>query len=120
MILFFGNGIYMINSQKDNYDCYNRINVKNLNEIDKLVDKLQKEIRPQIITLSEGSKGEKTSDEVLVSAQRNEDRKMHRKLFNNADYVLMAPGYTMLGTYKSGQENKLIADYKSVFDLVVN
>ena len=55
-----------------------------------------------------------------MSAQRNEDRKMHRKLFNKADYVLMAPGYTMLGTYKSGQENKLIADYKSVFDLVVN
>ena len=38
MILFFRNGIYMINSQKDNYDCYNRINVKNLNEIDKLFD----------------------------------------------------------------------------------
>ena len=89
-------------------------------KIDKLVDKLQKEIRPQIITLSEGSKGEKTSDEVLVSAQRSEDRKMHKKLFNKADYVLMAPGYTMLGTYKSGQENKLVADYKSVFDLVVN
>ena len=45
---------------------------------------------------------------------------MHRKLFNKADYVLMAPGYTMLGTYNNGEEDKLFADYKSLFDLVAH
>ena len=48
---------------------------------------------------------------------------MHDKLFSrgiirsNVDYVVMAPCYTMLGTYCEGQENKMISDYLSVFKL---
>jgi hypothetical protein len=53
-----------------------------------------------------------------VSSQRAEDLKTYKRLFKGADYVLMAPGYTMLGTYKLGSESKLVADYKSLFCLI--
>ena len=89
-------------------------------EIDKALNNLDKEIKPIRILLSEGLGGEKTSDDILVCAPRKEDKKTHKKLFSKADYVLMAPGYTMLGTYKNGQEDKLVADYESIFDLVAN
>ncbi len=89
-------------------------------EIDKLLKNIDKAIKPLCIVLSEGLNGEKTSDDILVCAPRKEDKKMHRKLFNKADYVLMAPGYTMLGTYNNGEEDKLFADYKSLFDLVAH
>ena len=80
-------------------------------QIDKLLKNIDKAIKPLCIVLSEGLNGEKTSDDILVCAPRKEDKKMHRKLFNKADYVLMAPGYTMLGTYKNGEEDYLFADY---------
>ena len=89
-------------------------------EINKVLKNIEKAIKPLCIVLSEGLNGEKTSDDILVCAPRKEDKKMHRKLFDKADYVLMAPGYTMLGTYNNGEEDKLFADYKSLFDLVAN
>ena len=47
-----------------------------------------------------------------------EDLKMHRKLFKGVDYVLMAPGYTMLGTYRKGEESRMVSDYLSMFRLL--
>ena len=74
-------------------------------------------ISPMVIELSDGSDGGKTAGSRLVSAQRKEDLDKHNKLFKGASYVLMAPGYTMLGTYKNGQEEKLVSDYLSRFKL---
>ena len=75
------------------------------------------EIKPLPIGLSDGKNEEKTSKSTLVCATRKEDLNMHNKLFKNSDYVLMGPGYTMLGTYRVGQEEKMISDYKSLFNL---
>ena len=75
-------------------------------------------VSPMVIELSDGSDGGTTEGSKLVSAQRKEDLDKHRKLFKGADYVLMAPGYTMLGTYRSGQESKLVREYLSRFKLL--
>ena len=82
------------------------------------LENLHSEIKPLAIALSEGSKGQKTSDDTLVCATRSEDLTMHKKLFKNTSYVLMGPGYTMLGTYQTGQEQKMMEDYKTLFNLV--
>ena len=74
-------------------------------------------VSPMVIELSDGSDGGTTAGSRLVSAQRKEDLDKHNKLFKGASYVLMAPGYTMLGTYKKGQEEKLVSDYLSRFKL---
>ena len=82
------------------------------------LENLHSEIKPLAIALSDGSKGQETSDGTLVCATRSEDLAMHKKLFKNTSYVLMGPGYTMLGTYQTGQEQKMIEDYKTLFNLV--
>ena len=82
------------------------------------LEDLHSEIKPLVIALSDGSKGQETSNGTLVCASRSEDLAMHKKLFKNTSYVLMGPGYTMLGTYQTGQEQKMINDYKTVFNLV--
>ena len=86
--------------------------------VDGLVQEIPASIQPLVISLSDGKNGKKTSGTSLVSCQRDEDLKMHQKLFKGVDYVLMAPGYTMLGTYNKGQEKSLISDYLSMFCLV--
>ena len=86
--------------------------------VDALVQEIPASIQPLVISLSDGKNGEKTSGTSLVSCQRDEDLKMHQKLFKGVDYVLMAPGYTMLGTYNRGQEERMISDYMSMFCLV--
>ena len=88
------------------------------NGLDGLKDRIPEAVSPLVVSLSDGKNGEQTSDSVLVSCQREEDLKMHKKLFKGVDYVLMAPGYTMLGTYKNGEESKMISDYLSMFRLV--
>ena len=87
-------------------------------DVDGLVQEIPASIQPLVISLSDGKNGKKTSGTSLVSCQRDEDLKMHQKLFKGVDYVLMAPGYTMLGTYNRGQEEKMISDYMSMFCLV--
>ena len=82
------------------------------------LENIPTQIKPLAIALSAGLKGQKTSDDTLVCATRNEDRIMHKKLFKNTSYVLMGPGYTMLGTYRTGQEEKMIKDYKTLFNLI--
>ena len=86
--------------------------------VDSLVQEIPASIQPLVISLSDGKNGKKTSGTSLVSCQRDEDLKMHQKLFKGVDYVLMAPGYTMLGTYNRGQEKRMISDYISMFCLV--
>lgn len=86
--------------------------------VDALVQEIPASIQPLVISLSDGKNGKKTSGMSLVSCQRDEDLKMHQKLFKGVDYVLMAPGYTMLGTYNRGQEKRMISDYISMFCLV--
>ena len=86
--------------------------------VDSLVQEIPASIQPLVISLSDGKNGKKTSGTTLVSCQRDEDLKMHQKLFKGVDYVLMAPGYTMLGTYNRGQEKRMISDYISMFCLV--
>ena len=86
--------------------------------VDGLVQEIPASIRPLVISLSDGKNGQKTSGTSLVSCQREEDLKMHQKLFKGVDYVLMAPGYTMLGTYNRGQEKTMVSDYLSMFCLV--
>ena len=86
--------------------------------VDALVQEIPASIQPLVISLSDGKNGKKTSGTSLVSCQRDEDLKMHQKLFKGVDYVLMAPGYTMLGTYNRGQEKRMISDYISMFCLV--
>ena len=86
--------------------------------VDDLVQEIPASIQPLVISLSDGKNGKKTSGMSLVSCQRDEDLKMHQKLFKGVDYVLMAPGYTMLGTYNRGQEKRMISDYISMFCLV--
>ena len=86
--------------------------------VDSLVQEIPASIQPLVISLSDGKNGKKTSGTTLVSCQRDEDLKMHQKLFKGVDYVLMAPGYTMLGTYTKGQEKNMISDYLSMFCLV--
>ena len=86
--------------------------------VDSLVQEIPASIQPLVISLSDGKNGKKTSGTSLVSCQRDEDLKMHQKLFKGVDYVLMAPGYTMLGTYNRGQEERMISDYMSMFCLV--
>ena len=86
--------------------------------VDPLVQEIPASIQPLVISLSDGKNGKKTSGTSLVSCQRDEDLKMHQKLFKGVDYVLMAPGYTMLGTYNRGQEKRMISDYISMFCLV--
>ena len=86
--------------------------------VDGLVQEIPASIRPLVISLSDGKNGQKTSGTSLVSCQREEDLKMHQKLFKGVDYVLMAPGYTMLGTYNKGQEKTMVSDYLSMFCLV--
>lgn len=86
--------------------------------VDALVQEIPASIQPLVISLSDGKNGKKTSGTSLVSCQRDEDLKMHQKLFKGVDYVLMAPGYTMLGTYNRGQEERMISDYMSMFCLV--
>ena len=86
--------------------------------VDALVQEIPASIQPLVISLSDGKNGKKTSGTSLVSCQRDEDLKMHQKLFKGVDYVLMAPGYTMLGTYNRGQEKNMISDYLSMFCLV--
>ena len=75
------------------------------NGLDGLKDRIPEAVSPLVVSLSDGKNGEETSDSVLVSCQREEDLKMHNKLFKGVDYVLMAPGYTMLGTYKLWMRN---------------
>ena len=87
-------------------------------DVDSLVQEIPASIQPLVISLSDGKNGKKTSGTSLVSCQRDEDLKMHQKLFKGVDYVLMAPGYTMLGTYNRGQEKRMISDYISMFCLV--
>jgi len=87
-------------------------------DVDGLVQEIPASIQPLVISLSDGKNGKKTSGTSLVSCQRDEDLKMHQKLFKGVDYVLMAPGYTMLGTYTKGQEKNMISDYLSMFCLV--
>ena len=82
------------------------------------VGKVPEIVSPMVVELSDGSDGGTTDGTRLVSAQRKEDLDKHKKLFKGADYVLMAPGYTMLGTYKRGQESKLVREYLSRFKLV--
>ena len=82
------------------------------------MDDLPQEIKPFVVNLCDGQKGEKSTEKLLVSSQRAEDLKTYKRLFKGSDYVLMAPGYTMLGTYKLGSESKLVADYKSLFCLI--
>ncbi len=86
--------------------------------VDALAQQIPASIQPLVISLSDGKNGKKTSGMSLVSCQRDEDLKMHQKLFKGVDYVLMAPGYTMLGTYNRGQEERMISDYMSMFCLV--
>ena len=86
--------------------------------LDALVQEIPASIQPLVVSLSDGKNGKKTSGTSLVSCQRDEDLKMHQKLFKGVDYVLMAPGYTMLGTYNRGQEKNMISDYLSMFCLV--
>ena len=86
--------------------------------VDALAQEIPASIQPLVISLSDGKNGKKTSGMSLVSCQRDEDLKMHQKLFKGVDYVLMAPGYTMLGTYNRGQEKRMISDYISMFCLV--
>ena len=74
------------------------------------MDDFPQEIKPFVVNLCDGQKGEKSTEKLLVSSQRAEDLKTYKRLFKGADYVLMAPGYTMLGTYKLGSESKLVAD----------
>ena len=87
-------------------------------DVDALAQEIPASIQPLVISLSDGKNGKKTSGMSLVSCQRDEDLKMHQKLFKGVDYVLMAPGYTMLGTYNRGQEKRMISDYISMFCLV--
>ena len=87
-------------------------------DVDGLVQEIPASIQPLVISLSDGKNGKKTSGTSLVSCQRDEDLKMHQKLFKGVNYVLMAPGYTMLGTYTKGQEKNMISDYLSMFCLV--
>ena len=70
-------------------------------------------LMPQSVALSTG--GDQSTSERLVCAPRDEDQKTHRDLFKKCDYVLMAPGYTMLGTYRRGEEARLVSDYLSRF-----
>jgi len=96
-----------------------RILCNNCSEnVQSFVDDLPQEIKPFVVNLCDGQKGEKSTEKLLVSSQRAEDLKTYKRLFKGADYVLMAPGYTMLGTYKLGSESKLVADYKSLFCLI--
>ena len=87
-------------------------------DVDALAQEIPASIQPLVISLSDGKNGKKTSGTSRVSCQRDEDLKMHQKLFKGVDYVLMAPGYTMLGTYNRGQEKRMISDYISMFCLV--
>ena len=82
------------------------------------MDDLPQEIKPFVVNLCDGQKGEKSTEKLLVSSQRAEDMRTYKRFFKGADYVLMAPGYTMLGTYKLGSESELVADYKSLFYLI--
>ncbi len=75
-------------------------------------------LQPLTVALSDGREGQKSSDSLLVSAQRSDDLKTHQGLFRNADYILMAPGYTMLGTYRKGSEARLVSEYLSRFCLL--
>ena len=75
-------------------------------------------VSPRVIELSASSDRGRTSGSRLVSSQRKEDLDKHNKLFKGVDYVLMAPGYTMLGTYKKGNEERMLSDYLSRFCLV--
>ena len=87
-----------------------------LTSIGKLLEQLS-EITPHAVMLSEDRNNEYKS--ILRShAQPDKDLKMHHKLFKNADYILMAPGYTMLGTYRTGQEQIMVRDFKSLFNLL--
>ena len=86
--------------------------------LDGFVEGIPDSIRPLVISLSDGKMGEVTSGSLLVSCQREEDLGMHQKLFKRNEYVLMAPGYTMLGTYSRGDEERMLADYMSMFCLV--
>ncbi|MEC7664731.1 MAG: FAD-dependent monooxygenase [Candidatus Thermoplasmatota archaeon] len=88
------------------------------NQLDGHTERIPDTIRPLVVSLSDGKNGEKTSQTMLVSCQREEDLKMHRKLFKGVDYVLMAPGYTMLGTYRKGEESRMVSDYLSMFRLL--
>ena len=76
--------------------------------MEKLLEQLPSEITPHAVELSEDRNNEDKSNFTLSCATRDEDLKMHHKLFKNADYILMAPGYTMLGTYRTGQEQIMI------------
>lgn len=98
--------------------CYRVLTNKRANSLSETFQNLPDELKPLIVTLSNGRDGEKTSDSTLVCAQRPDDLKMHDKLFKNANYILMAPGYTMLGTYSEGEERKLSRDYGSLFHLI--
>ena len=82
------------------------------------VKRMPEIVSPMVIELSASSDRGRTSGFRLVSAQRKEDLDKHNKLFKGADYVLMAPGYTMLGTYKKGNEERMLSDYLSRFCLV--
>ena len=90
---------------------------KSAEKITDEITKITEILRPLLIVLSDGKNDEKTNDLFLVCSQRKEDQLMHKKLFKKADYVLMAPGYTMLGTYFFGDEKKIIKDYLSRFIL---
>ena len=92
--------------------------------VDSQLSEIPELIRPNVTALSDGRNGEKTGNNLLVCCLRKDDLKLHDKLFSrgivrsNVDYVVMAPCYTMLGTYSKGEENKMVSDYLSVFKLV--
>ena len=69
------------------------------------MEQLPSEITPHAVELSKDRNNRDESNSTLSCATRDEDLKMHKKLFKSADYILMAPGYTMLGTYKLGSES---------------
>ena len=96
-----------------------RIFCKNsISTIEKLLKQLPSEITPHPAELSDDRNNKDTSNSTLLCATRDEDLKIHHKLFKNADYILMAPGYTMLGTYKTGQEQVMVREFKSLFNLI--
>ena len=87
-------------------------------ELEAALAAIPDELAPLAIALSDGRNGQQTSEQVLVSAQRPQDLKTHDTLFKGSDYVVMAPGYTMIGTYKKGQESLLVSEYLSRFNLI--
>ena len=89
-----------------------------ITSIEKLLEQLPSEITPHAVKLSEDRNNEYKSNSTLSCATRDKDLKMHHKLFKNADYILMAPGYTMLGTYRTGQEQIMVRDFKSLLNLL--